>query len=67
MTNNPDPQSPDPTSEAEPDGATEIDLEAAWPEYSYLIVSVTSAGVAERRQQQRKHRPAARVGQLKSL
>ena len=28
---------------------SETDLEAAWPEYSYLIVSVTSAGVAERR------------------
>jgi len=28
---------------------SETDLEAAWPEYSYLIVSVTSGGVAERR------------------
>jgi len=28
---------------------SETDLEAAWPEYSYLIVSVTSDGVAERR------------------
>ena len=28
---------------------SETDLEAAWPGYSYLIVSVTSAGVAERR------------------
>lgn len=28
---------------------SETDLEAAWAEYSYLIVSVTSGGVAERR------------------
>ena len=28
---------------------SETDLEAAWPEYCYLIVSVTSAGVAEHR------------------
>ena len=28
---------------------SETDLEAAWPVYSYLIVSVTSAGVTERR------------------
>ncbi len=26
---------------------SETDLEAAWPEYSYLIVSVTSAGIAD--------------------
>ncbi len=26
---------------------SETDLEAAWPEYSYLIVSVTAAGIAD--------------------